>query len=190
MEVLFHFIFELIIISILGTIYATISFITILIIGKFKSESWFARVSKKKFKLWFLSGLFISTCLFLYMFSYWGDHGLGDTSKVPIGHFRVVNEINSHDVYIENEKNKQLEIKNFAYDNDNLYAQTTQSGFNGKKGDYVVWNLRTDEWTFYNTKEDYLIDAEKHHYPKPTEFKEFFEHYKRHWNGWRLWLLP
>ena len=189
MEVLFHFVFELVKISILGVVYATLIFITILIIGKFKPESWFARVSKKKFRLWFLSGLFISIGLFVFMFSYWGDHGLGDSARVPVGHFLVVKEINGNDAYIEKEKYNQLGIKNFAFDNDNLYAET-QRDFNGEKGDYVLWDLRSNEWTFYKTKEDYLIVAEKNNYPKPTEFEEFFEHYKRHWNGWRFWLLP
>lgn len=189
MEVLFHFIFELIKISILGTIYATLTYLTILIIGKFKPESWFGQVSNKKLKLWFLSGLIISVGLFVFMLTYWGDHGLGDSTRVPIGHFKAVKGINSNNAYIEKEKYNQLEIKSFAYDNDNLYAET-QRDFNGEKGDFVVWNLRTDEWTFYENKEEYLTVAENHNYPKPEEFQNFFEHYNRHWNGWRFWLLP
>jgi hypothetical protein len=90
MEVLFHGIFELIKISILGCIYATLTLVTFIIIGHYKPDSWFDKVSKKKLRLWFLSGLFISVGLFLFMFTYFGDHGLGDSARVPVGHFKVV----------------------------------------------------------------------------------------------------
>ena len=84
--VLFHFIFELVKISILGCIYATLTLVTFKIIGRFKPESWFDIVSRKKLRLWFLSGLIASFGLFGFMFTYWGDHGLGDWARIPIGH--------------------------------------------------------------------------------------------------------
>jgi hypothetical protein len=186
MEVLFHFIFELIKISILGCIYATLTLLTFKIIGHYKPDSWFDRVSKKKLRLWFLSGLVISVGLFFFMFTYFGDHGLGDSAKVPVGHFKVVNQINGTDAYLENSKGDQLGIKKFTFDNENLYAET-QGEFNG---DYVIWNLRTDSWTYYKTKDDYLSVAKQKNYPTPESFKDFFEHYKQHWNGWRFFLLP
>lgn len=189
MQVLFHFIFELIKISILGTIYGTLIFFTFFIVRKFTPKSWFTRVSSRKSKLWFFSVLFVSIGLFLFMLSYWGNHGLGDNARVPIGHFKVVKEINGNDVYIEKEEYNQLMIKKFTFDNKNLYAEI-QREFDGKKGDYVVWNLRSNKWTFYKTKEDYLIEVTKNNYPNPTDFEDFSKHYERHWKGWRFWTLP
>jgi hypothetical protein len=118
MDVLFHFIFELIKISILGCIYATLTLLTFKIIGHYKPDSWFDKVSKKKLRLWFLSGLVISVGLFFFMFTYFGDHGLGDSAKVPIGHFKVARQINGIDTYLQNSKGDQLGIKNFTFDND------------------------------------------------------------------------
>lgn len=189
MEVLFHLFFELIKISILGTIYATLTLIIILVIGNYKSESWFARVSNRKLKSWFLFGFIISIGLFVFMFSYWGDHGLGDSARVPIGHFQAVNQINGVDTYIEVEKYDELEINDFTFDENNLFAEIRQE-FSYEKGAYIKWDLITNEWTFYHSKKDFLMEAEEHNYPKPTKFKPFFEHYKRHWHGWRFWLLP
>ena len=189
MEVMFHFIFELIKISILGCIYATLTLVTFKIIGHYKPDSWFDKVSKKKLRLWFLSGLVISVGLFLFMFTYFGDHGLGDSARVPIGHFKVVRQINGSDTYLQNSKGDQLGITNFDYDSDRLYAET-QREFNGEKGDFVVWDLRDDNWIFYRTKDDYLKEAKKNNYPTPETFEDFFTFYKRHWHGWRFWLLP
>ncbi|MBK9247662.1 MAG: hypothetical protein IPM69_06000 [Ignavibacteria bacterium] len=123
------------------------------------------------------------------MFTYFGDHGLGDSARVPVGHFKVVRQINGSDTYLQNSKGEQLGIKNFTFDNDNLFAET-QKEFNGEKGDYIVWDLRTDSWTYYKTETDYLVAAKQNNYPVPDNFKEFGEFYKRHWQGWRFWTLP
>jgi len=188
MEVSFHFIFELVKISILGSIYATLTLLAFKIIGRYKPDSWFDRVTKKKKRFWWLSGFVISVGLFFYMFTYFGNHELGDSARVPIGHFKVVRQINGVVSYIQNSNGDQLEISKFTFDKDNLYAETER--FDRKKGDYVIWNLRNDSWTFYQTKEDYLVYAERHHYPIPDNFEEFWEFYKKHWHGWRFWLLP
>ena len=189
MEVLFHFIFELIKISILGIVYATLTLIVFRIIGQFKPNSWFEKASKKKVRFWFLSGLFISIALFCFMFTYWGNHGLGDSARVPIGHFKVVKETNANDAYIERDKFDQIGIEKFTFDNDMLYGKIDES-FDSGKGKYVVWGLRTDQWIFYQTTVDYNIAANKNNYPKPDSFEDFYTHYKRHWQGWRFWLLP
>jgi len=189
MEVLIHFIFELIKISILGSIYATLTLVTFKIIGHYKPDSWFARNSKKKLRLWLLSGQFISIGLFVYMFTYFGDHGLGDSARVPIGHFKVVKQINGSDTYLENSNGDQIGIGNFTFDNENLYAETNRE-FNGGNRNYVIWNLRTDSWTYYKTENDYLNVARQNNYPTPDNFEEFNEFYSRYWQGWRFLLLP
>ena len=138
-------------------------------------------------KLWFLSGLIFSVGLFLFMMTYWGNHGLGDNSRVPVGHFQLV----THSSYTTIDKGEldNPVILNFEYDDDNLYAQL-HKGFNRDKMEYVVWNLRTDDLTFYKTKEDYLKAGKKYNYISPEEFKSFNTHYNTYWHGWRFWLLP
>ena len=189
MEVLFHFIFELIKISVLASIYAALLLLISKITGRYKPDSWFNKVAKNKTKFWLLSGFIISIMLFVYMFTYFGDHGLGDSARVPIGHFKVVKQINGADSYIQNSNGEQLGIINFTFGNNRLYAET-QREFNGEKGDYVVWDLRDDCWTFYETKAEYLMAAQQNNYPTLDRFEKFGVHYKRHWHGWRFWLLP
>lgn len=123
------------------------------------------------------------------MFTYYGNHGLGDNARVPVGHFKVVKQINGTSTYLQNSKGDQLGISNFVFDNDNLYAETGDE-FGGGNGSYVIWNLRTDNWTYYGTKEDYLSVAKQMNYPEPERFKDFFEQYSKYWNGWRFFLLP
>lgn len=79
MEVLFHFIFQLIKIGILASIYASILIGIILIVGKFKKTEYLERVKLEKGKSWFSFGFLISIGLFIFSFTYWGgNHGLGD----------------------------------------------------------------------------------------------------------------
>jgi len=187
MEVLFHFIFALVKISILGCVYATLTLLTIKVIGHFNPNSWFDRVSKNKRRLWVNCGRIISVGLFIFMFTYYGDHGLGDSSKVPVGHFKVVKY--GGDSYLQNDKGDQLGIRKFTFDKDRLYAETQKISYE-PYGEIVVWDLRTDEWTFYKTKYEYLNVTKDKNYPTPDNFEDFFEFYKRHWNGWRFWFLP
>lgn len=84
--------------------------------------------------------------LFVFMFTYWGDHGLGDDSYVPIPHHRCINQ-SDETAFIEDNHRKQVDIGKFSYNDNFLYA-----GIADKlqiDGDYIVWNLRTDEWRPY-----------------------------------------
>jgi hypothetical protein len=188
MEVIIHFIFELIKIPILGGIYATIPFIIIVIIGHLKPASVFGHLSKKKIKLWFFAGLLISFGLFIFSFTYWGNHGLGDNSQLPIGHHKVVC-FGGH-AHITDNKGDQISIKNFTYDTDRLYASSVQNSNGGTKYDYLVWDLPTGEVKFYKSEEEYLYTAKLNDFPDSANFEDFWKHYNRHWHGWRKIFLP
>ena len=41
-------------------------------------------------KLW----VCIAVGLFAFSFSYWGNHGLGDSSRIPIGNWQTISNIN------------------------------------------------------------------------------------------------
>jgi hypothetical protein len=127
MFVLFHLLFELIKISILICVYATLTVILFKVIGQRKPGTWYQRTSKKGFKLWLISGLIISIGLFMFMFTYWGDHGLGDYSRVPIPHFKALQQIDGSITYIENSNKEQVTIDSFIFDNRNLYAKVTDN---------------------------------------------------------------
>lgn len=122
------------------------------------------------------------------MFSYYGNHGLGDSARIPIGHGKGVSQINSSSTYLEDGSGSQLSIADFYFDKNYLYAEVEQE-FGEELGQFVVWDLRIDKLIFY-TKLEYLSAAKKFKYPLPSQFNNFQKHYNFYWNGWRFFLLP
>ncbi|MBA3829405.1 MAG: hypothetical protein H0X33_10755 [Taibaiella sp.] len=185
MEVLFHLIFEIVKIAILACIYSTL----LLIAYRMISHSTFSTSNNKSFghgfRFWLVIAFIISLGFFFFMFTYYGDHGLGDSSRIPIGYFKDVKQIDGYQTYIENQQGKQLDIQKFTVNNNKLYAQLTND--NTGKYFYAIWNLKTDKWTLYRTEKDYLLAQ---NVPLPGTFKDFDKHYTQYWNGWRFWLLP
>jgi hypothetical protein len=190
MEVLFHFIFELIKISILGCIYATLTIVTFKIIGHYKPDSWFDRVSKKKLRLWFLSGLFISIGLFFFMFTYFGDHGLGDSARVPVGHWRAIQEVNGTQAYIQDEGPvRMIEIDKFVITDDFVYGLTGDANEN-YDGKFFVYDLANNIVKTFEQEKDYTDFLIKINLDTRPEYKDFSYYYRKYWGGWRFWFLP
>lgn len=193
MEVLFHFIFEIIKISIQASIYATLIFFIIKFISKYKPNSWFERVYKNKIKLWFLSGLTISLTLFVFMFSYWGNHGLGDSPRIPIGGGLVVDNTNWTEYsYIEGLKtvdNIDVEMTKFKVV-DNKLIGNLDSWFYEFENSYFIYDLNQYEMKEFRNKNklnDYLV---ANNLPLSEKLMTFEENYRNYWSGWRFWLLP
>lgn len=193
MEVLFHFIFELIKTSILGCIYATLTLLTFKLIGRYKPDSWFARVSKKKLRLWFLSGLILSVGLFFYMFTYYGDHGLGDGPKIPIGHGIVVDNTNWNEYgYIKGIKTSDkidIEMTKFIVV-DNKLIGNLDSWFYDFQNSYFIYDLKTKEMNEFKTKAEFDTFTKENKLPTTDGLLTFEDNYRKHWGGWRFWLLP
>jgi hypothetical protein len=183
MAVLFHFVFELVKIGILSSVYAAVLLSIMILINKSTNRETILGLVENKRKFWKLSFGIIYAILFAFMFTYWGDHGLGDEAYIPIGHFKVVYQSDGNYNYIENARGTQLNIKNFTFDNGHLYAETDDTI--NAKDKYVAWNLLTDNWKFYSTQADLEIAVKK-----SIIFQDFWICYKSYWNGWRFWLLP
>ena len=189
--VLFNFIFEFIKISILGCLYATLTLVTFKIIGRYKVDSWFDKVSRKKLRLWFLGGLIISLGLFGYMFTYWGDHGLGDWARIPVGHWRQVIEVDGTRAAIQEtnyENGNMIEIEKFEYSSDFLCGKT-QEDISKYPGAYFIYDLKTNDVKFFNDKKEYELFANQKGLPMTNDFKTFSDHYSDYWGGWRFWFL-
>lgn len=189
MEALFHGIFELIKISILGCIYATTTLLIFKLIGRYKPNSWFDRASRKKLRLWFLSGLLISFGLFFFMFTYLGNHGLGDNARVPVGHWRAIHEVNGT-AYIQDEGPiSMLTMNKFIVTDDFIYGQVGEINAN-YKGEYFAYDLVNNEVKTFEKEKDYLDFLITKNLDTKPDYKDFSYYYSRHWNGWRFWLLP
>ena len=189
MEALLHLIFTLIKISILSCIYAAIILVVFRIIGSYKPNSWFNRVSKKKLRLWFRCGFIISVSLFIFTFTYFGNHGLGDSARVPVGHWKAVKEINGTQAYIQDEGPvSAIEIDRFLVTDNFVYGIASDSNEN-YEGKFFVYDLANNiVTTFTNVKE--YVNFLKTNNLKNNDYKDFRYYYSQYWHGLRFWLLP
>ncbi len=190
MEALAHLIFEIIKISILASVYSALILLLLTAVTFHTINSFSKWLYKYKLPLFCSIGFIISVGLFVYMFTYNGDHGFGDSATVPIGNYKVVNQIDGTSTYIQNAKGEQVSIKNFAFDNNNLYGEVKKEPNDTTTGIFVVWNLKTDQWKYYNSTVEYLRAAKTNGYPPLNKFSNFDYCYDNYWRGWRFWLLP
>ena len=191
MEALFHLIFEIIKISILASIYATLTLLLFKLIGKYRPDSWFDRVARKKFKFWFISGFIITVGLFGFMTTHFGDHGLGDGARIPIGHFREIQEINGTQAYIQDIENGiyALDIDNFHITDDYVYGLAGSHNEN-YEGKFFLYDLDNNEVKTFKALTEYQNELKQNGLDQNAELKDFNYYYRKHWSGWRFWLLP
>ena len=187
MEVLFHFIFELVKIAILASIYALILLFIFRQINKSNSESWFQKATSNKKRFWFITGAIISFLLFGWMFTYWGNHGLGDSARIPIGNNKEIEQINGTWSFISpnGHEFEKYSIHSYAVSGDFCAGRTKANA-----EQYFIWNLETNNIETVNTIKEYEMKANDLNLPPINEFVEFWDGYKNYWSGWRLWLLP
>jgi len=191
MEALFHLIFELVKISILGSVYATLTLLIFKLISKYRPDSWFDRVLRKKMRFWFISGFIISVGLFGFMTTHFGDHGLGDGARIPVGHFREIQEINGSQAYIQDVDNGiyACDIDNFYFSDDFVYGLTGKHNEN-YEGKYFIYDLDKNEVTTFKTKTEFENELTKNGLDQNAELHDFNYYYRQYWSGWRFWLLP
>jgi hypothetical protein len=186
MEVLIHFVFQLIKIPLQASIYALLVVLIATVIKFLFPASKFANVFSQQRQVFKKAWLFITVGLFIFSFTYWGDHGLGDSSRIPIGNGKSVYLGGS--AYIDLDTS-QVYFNHFTYDSKRLYASNVETT-TGRQHDLLVYDLEEDRVTFYNKEEDYLKVAKAYVYPLPDTFEDFEVFYNRYWNGWRFFMLP
>jgi energy-coupling factor transporter transmembrane protein EcfT len=193
MEVLFHFIFQLIKIGILASVYSFILIGILLIVGKFKPNDYLKRVKSEKKKYWFSFGFLISIGLFIFSFTYWGNHGLGDGPMIPIGHWETIENTNWTEYgYLKRQKTSDgndIETTQFKVVDDKLCGNL-KSWFYDFKNSYFVLDLKTGKMTEFKTESEFNEYAENNKLPKSNELLSFEQNYRNHWSGIRFLLLP
>lgn len=191
MEVLFHFIFQLIKIAILGSAYAAITILLFEVIGHSRQNSWFNNISKK-LSFWTLCGR-ISFGLFIFMFTYYGDHGLGDNAKIPLGHGIVMENTNWDNYgHIDGVKTiDKIDIETTKFNvTDNKLIGNLESDFYEFKNSYFIYDIESEEMKEFLTKAEFDIFAAENKLANSNKLLTFEENYSNHWRGWRFWLLP
>lgn len=185
---LIHFIFEIFKISILSAVYSTILYFGLKWVLK-KTNAINSVISNaNKTAIWFTTWAMICVILFVYMFSYYGNHGLGDSFRIPIAHRNALHEIDSSS-YIIDDRNRTYNIDEFFVTDDFVYG-TLDTFRESKNTAYFVFDLKLQHnETFENkaTFSSYLISKELN---KNVKYQEFSYYYDQYWNGWRFFLLP
>jgi energy-coupling factor transporter transmembrane protein EcfT len=193
LEVLFHFIFQLFKIAILSTVYALVVYTLLVLIAIVTNSELLKRIEARKLmsilKLWVL----IAAGLFVYSFSYWGNHGLGDSARIPIGYGNVVSNINWIEYgTLDNQKTnggKKIHTTKFKVTGSKL-SGNLDSFFYDYKNNYFVFDMETNEFTEFTSVAEFDQYATQNNLPQSSELLSFHENYYNHWGGIRMLLLP
>jgi len=184
MEVLFHLVFIIIKVAILSCLYGLLFLLIIRLIKK--------RLNLSSIKTWMILSASSFVLLFVFMNTYWGNHGLGDGPKIPIGNGIIVDNINWTEYgYIKGLKtndNIDIEMTQFKVIDDKLIGNLNSS-FYDFENSFFVYDLDTKKLIEFKTKnefDDYLV---KNELGTSSDLLTFRENYNNHWNGWRFWLL-
>lgn len=123
------------------------------------------------------------------MFTYFGDHGLGDSARVPIGHWRAIQEANGIQAYIQDEGPvKYIEIDKFIVTDDYVYGFASDANEN-YEGGYFVYDLVNNKVNTFEREKEFINYLTRTNLDTKPDYKNFSYYYNRHWNCWRLWLL-
>lgn len=154
-------------------------------------------ISKKllpfKFIFWIPLAGFIGFCMFIFSFTYWGERGLGDYARIPIGNGYDVSNIDGTTTYFEDEKkhfSRQALLDKFIVKNNKLVAEF--EGFNSTSctNCILVFDSNKEQLKIFKSDEEYRKYAFQNDLPKQEELQEFFDNYQDYWGRWRFWVLP
>jgi hypothetical protein len=167
---------ELLKIALLAAVYAiAIYSVRFIVPGRIR-QKWFRPI-----KYWHI---FLATgaALFIYSFTYYGKHGLGNSYYLPLGYHKAVVAADSYAFFRTNDSAPAMSVDSFLVRHDELCMQ---SG-----GYYYICHLPTGELKKFNNKTGYEQYASQHSLPAAGSFLDFKSQYDHYWHGWRKWVLP
>ncbi|UOQ98934.1 hypothetical protein MUN81_05440 [Hymenobacter sp. 5317J-9] len=183
MEVLVHLVFTVVKISVLASVYAALLLQVARFVRTVDPASPFARASTRPKRFWWRYGFLISVGLFLYSLTYWGNHGLGDYARIPLGHGEAMEEINGTMAYFEPVRAiDQSEVVAYQLADDVLCAQADDNLF-------YTYDLGSNLRQTFPDSTVYNAYAAGHQLPLSRQLRPFSAHYAQYWGGWRFWLL-
>ncbi|MGY3089167.1 hypothetical protein ACVWYF_002207 [Hymenobacter sp. UYAg731] len=183
MEYLFGLIFTLLKVAIQASVYATLLLILIRMWAGFSPDSGLAKFASNGKQVWWRSGLAASLALCLIANTPWGNHGLGDYARIPLGHDLAMEQMNGTMTYFGPVTTiDQPEIISYQVANDVLCAKAD-------KNLYFTYDLGLKRYRTFADSTEYNSTAKNLGLPTTSQFESFHRHYARHWGGWRFWLL-
>jgi len=167
---------ELLKIALLAAVYAFAIYSFRFLVSDSIRQKWFRPI-----KYWFI-WIVMCAALFIYSFTYYGNHGLGDSYYLPLGHHRAVAAADSYAFFRTNDSAPAMSIDSFLVQHDELCME---SG-----GYFYICNLPSGELKKFDNRAGYDLYASKHSLPDVKNFLDFKSQYYHYWKGWRKWVLP
>lgn len=184
MEVLIHFVFQLFKIAFLAIIYSVFLRGVLFLVSNFLNR-------KIAYKGSYY--MLIYVLLLVFSFTYYGNHGLGDGPRIPIGNWKTIENVNWEDwCYIDDFKSKDgkpIHIDKFFVKGNKLCG-LYDNHFYKYENDYFVINLNSKQITEFKTREQYNAHALENKLPIVEDLISFEKNYTNYWGGIRFFLLP
>jgi len=177
MTTLLHLLFVVIKSSVLALIYTPfIWFLWVLILKARKKYTGF-----KWYKIFAVYKI-VSILLLVFSFTYYGNKGLGDESRIPLGYGEVMRASDQFAYFVPKGKSGQIHVDTYVLKGDNL-CMSIDSG-------YKVYNLKTKGVVNFSDGQMYDAFAFSYGLPLSLQLQSFKVQYDQYWGGWRFWLLP
>ena len=173
MFTLFHFGFEIVKIAALAGVYSFVFYCFFFILREISGRRNLRRPKPRYFYLT------IYALLFVYSFTYFGDHGLGDESHIPLGYFQTMDATDGYAFFTPQNSSQTLSVDSFQVKDHQLFIASANT--------YYIYNLSSGSMKKFDSKNVYEQYAVHNSHPPINHFKKYTELY---WNGWRFWLLP
>jgi hypothetical protein len=133
----------------------------------------------------------IFAALFIVACFLWSARGIGDTAKLNVANGTSIYLSDGFFLYFER-GNEQRLIGSFAINDGKIFAEDrfTTSDERESADNYLIYDCHSSELLEFDSKSDYDNYAGENNFPLTTQFREFPEHYRSYWGGWRRWVLP
>lgn len=186
MEALIHLVFTLFKIAFQAAGYAALLLGLARLLRLISPGSWLARQARQPLRFWQDAVAAFATALFLFSLTYWGSHGLGDYSRVPLGHGEAVELIEVTPYF---EPAERIEGAGGRFDLDSFAVVDGVLCAARGHGRYFTYDLAGKQYREFADASAYHAYAAAHGLPRAAQFESFYAHYGRYWHGWRFWLL-
>jgi hypothetical protein len=189
MEASGHFIFVLIKILILGFIYSSIIYFLHTLISNWLKWNWIKNIKISRIFLW----LYISFFLLIYMFTPYGNHGLGDSARIPISFTKEISNVNWTEFArinnVKSNEENEIEMTKFKII-DKIVCGNLNSSFYSYTNSFFIYNSNSEKLIEFNSQKEYDFFATQNNLPNSNELISFEENYRNYWSGWRFLFLP
>ena len=196
MEALIHLFIEVIKVTILTIVYTFVLMKLLEVISKKNPELRIYHYLKNKTihrAMRNIMGMVIFIGLTIWMFSFWGNHGFGDSARIPVGNKVEIKNINwtKYGFIGIDQKNSPVDIETTKFKiSGKKIVGNLDSGFHVYENKYFIFDTEDRSLLEFKTVEAFDAHTQNNNLPHSNELLTFRSNYENYWHGWRFFLLP